>query len=188
MFTSKLFPIALIAILLTACGSTNMPDDGITLGQQDSRYGHSMANQIVMIKDDKSFLEHMIPHHEEAVQSARQLLQLSENAMLKSIAEKIITAQTAEIEQMKTWYKTWFAQDYKAVHTYMPMMSDLSRVEKANVDRSFIEGMIQHHNAALLSANSLLSFTARPELINLANSIIDTQSKEIIELQSLLKK
>ncbi|GIV87518.1 MAG: hypothetical protein KatS3mg055_0036 [Chloroflexus sp.] len=52
---------------------------------------------------DRRFLEAMIPHHEGAVAMARDALQKAEHAEIRELAQAIITAQEAEIVQMKQW-------------------------------------------------------------------------------------
>ena len=56
---------------------------------------------------DDHFVEMMVPHHDGAVKMSRELLQKGERAELKQLAEQIIKAQNAEIEQMRAWQKAW---------------------------------------------------------------------------------
>jgi uncharacterized protein (DUF305 family) len=50
----------------------------------------------------------MIPHHEDAITMAQQALEKAERAEVKVIAEAIIAAQAAEIEQMQQWRSAWY--------------------------------------------------------------------------------
>lgn len=52
---------------------------------------------------DALFLEMMIPHHEGAVVMAKEALQKSQRAEIKTLADAIIKAQNAEIKQMNDW-------------------------------------------------------------------------------------
>jgi len=61
---------------------------------------------------DVRFIAAMIPHHESAITMAQQAVQRAEHPELKKLAEAIITAQTAEITQMKQWYQTWTGKPY----------------------------------------------------------------------------
>ncbi len=57
---------------------------------------------------DKMFLEHMTHHHQGAVEMAKLVDGRSDRAELKQLAGNIIKDQTKEIEQMKSWEKSWF--------------------------------------------------------------------------------
>jgi len=44
----------------------------------------------------------MIGHHQGAIQMAQQVIDAGDNAVVISLAQKIIAAQTAEIAQMQS--------------------------------------------------------------------------------------
>lgn len=56
---------------------------------------------------DKAFIEEMIPHHQMAVIMASMLKGGTSKAEMKQLADDIIDAQSAEIEQMREWYRDW---------------------------------------------------------------------------------
>jgi uncharacterized protein (DUF305 family) len=57
---------------------------------------------------DKAFISEMIIHHEGAVEMAKLVLSTSKRAELRSLANDIISAQTREIEMMRSWLSSWF--------------------------------------------------------------------------------
>ena len=57
---------------------------------------------------DRAFLSEMIVHHQGAVAMAELALQNAKHDELKQFAKNIITSQSAEIVQMKTWQSTWY--------------------------------------------------------------------------------
>jgi uncharacterized protein (DUF305 family) len=57
---------------------------------------------------DQRFIEAMIPHHEGAITMAKDAQQNAERAEIKQLAGEIITAQEAEIAQMRQWLKQWY--------------------------------------------------------------------------------
>lgn len=147
---------------------------------------------------DKHFIEQMIPHHEGAIAMANLALQKAKHPELKTLATAIIAAQTSEIESMNSWYQDWFGNSVPKVNTGMMgggMMSvngmhmggqeDMTVLENAtDFDKAFIEEMIPHHQLAIMMANMLRSGTNRPEMKQLANNIITSQSKEIQQMQA----
>lgn len=59
---------------------------------------------------DKAFLAEMIMHHDGAVDMAEAALQNAQHEEIKQMARAIITAQTSEITQMKSWQQAWYGQ------------------------------------------------------------------------------
>lgn len=57
---------------------------------------------------DKAFIDEMIVHHRGAVDMANLVLTNTSRGELKTMAEAIITAQSAEIAQMQQWRSAWF--------------------------------------------------------------------------------
>ena len=56
---------------------------------------------------DEAFLQEMIPHHQMAVMMAQMLLSGTDRSEMKQLGQDIITAQEAEIEQMRSWLTEW---------------------------------------------------------------------------------
>lgn len=76
---------------------------------QDAMGGMMMGLQGKTGDDlDKAFLDGMILHHEGAVHMAQMLIAGTKRPELVTMGNAIITAQTAEIDQMKAWRSAWF--------------------------------------------------------------------------------
>lgn len=184
-------------ILFTACDTTepdtHMMEDGSTMMDEDSSMMdddmgmmHDMES-MRMIQSDEEFLSEMIPHHQEAITTANIILEKSTNEELKALAQNIVDGQTAEIAQMETWGSEWFGEDFKANDDYNEMMPDLSALEGEELDQAFIEGMIEHHQMALMMAQQVKMVTERHELLDMAEAIIEAQSAEIKTMKTWLK-
>lgn len=135
---------------------------------------------------DRNFIEQMIPHHESAIVMAKLAQQKSNRAEIKTLADNIITSQTAEIDKMQSWYKQWYGTEVPNQSNSNGMMSmmngswDEDRLNTAaDFDKVFLEEMIPHHQMAVMMANMLENGTSRQEMKTLASDIITTQSKEI---------
>lgn len=59
---------------------------------------------------DKQFIEQMIPHHQMAIMMATMLFQGTDREEMKVLAQAIIDAQSREIDQMRSWYRSWYGQ------------------------------------------------------------------------------
>lgn len=56
---------------------------------------------------DRRFLEAMIVHHDGAIDMAERVLAEGQDAEVAGLAEAVIAAQEAEIDQMRTWLEEW---------------------------------------------------------------------------------
>lgn len=151
---------------------------------------------------DRHFIEQMIPHHEDAIIMAESALEKAKRSEIKKLAEDIKRTQSEEIEKMKGWYKDWFGTDVPQtnIQTGMGMMAtrmhggmmgddtDIEKIKNASdFDKAFIEEMIPHHQMAVMMAQMLGRGTSREEMKDLAQDIIDAQTKEINDMRSWYK-
>lgn len=58
-------------------------------------------------KFDREFIKQMIPHHQGAIDMAKEAQKNAGHDEIKNLADEIIAAQTKEINQMKEWQQTW---------------------------------------------------------------------------------
>ena len=93
---------------------------------------------------EEEFIANMIPHHQEAVDTASIIVAKTQNAELKKIAENIVSAQKTEIALLGSWMKSWYPNNAIKV-SYMPMMRDLSKLSDHDLDDAFMEDMVKHH-------------------------------------------
>lgn len=57
---------------------------------------------------DHRFLDQMIMHHQGTVMSAQMMIADSTRPELRNLAQRIITGQQREIEQMRAWREEWY--------------------------------------------------------------------------------
>ena len=114
---------------------------------------------------------------------------------------------------MRIWYKTWYGKEVPIMTMTdqgmmagpgnmcqqmnppdtmkMPMNGkmhcmnmDLETLKNApDFDKEFIRQMIPHHRMAVKMSQMIVKKTAKPEIRNLAKSIIKTQTAEINQMQ-----
>lgn len=58
---------------------------------------------------DQAFIEEMIPHHQMGVMMTHMIVN-SQRPEMRQLADSIVKAQTAEINQMQQWYQAWYQQ------------------------------------------------------------------------------
>ncbi len=57
---------------------------------------------------DKEFIEQMIPHHQMAIMMARMLESGTSRPEMLQLAKNIQSSQATEIQQMQSWYTSWY--------------------------------------------------------------------------------
>lgn len=136
---------------------------------------------------DVAFLSQMIAHHEMAVQMAQQALKVATKPETKQEAQKVIDAQTKEIQQMTTWLKEWHnaspsKEQQDLVHDDMKQMMAMP-VEN---DHMFFEMMIPHHQGAIDMSELADGRAEKAELKDMAQKIIQDQKAEIEKYKTLM--
>lgn len=148
---------------------------------------------------DLRFLDAMVPHHEGAVVMAEDALQKTQRPEVRQLAEAIVRTQVPEIVQMKRWRAAWYPQApanlvawHGAMGHSMPMSAEQMQAMRMDVDlgpadatfdRRFLEGMILHHEAAVVMAKDVLLKSQRPEVRQLAQAILASQTTEVNQMK-----
>lgn len=151
---------------------------------QSGHMGHD--DHAALVTDEKSFIEEMIPHHEEAITSSQELLTVAKTPEVRSLAENIITAQEKEVADMKGWYRDWFGKEYQPTGNYKPMMQSLKGKSVEAAEQTYLMDMMMHHRAAIEMAEVVLPIAEHEEVKTLGNAIIRTQNDEITQIQKLV--
>ncbi|NJR70943.1 MAG: DUF305 domain-containing protein [Synechococcales cyanobacterium CRU_2_2] len=144
-------------------------------------HGHGTA-----IATDLDFLEEMIPHHQEAVDTSAYLLTRTSDQGLQTFLRGVIDVQAQEVNQMKQWYQQWFSKPYAPSGTYETMIGSLPQTEGAALERAYLQGMVAHHQGAIAMAQQIKTRSQRPELKQMAAAIVMTQTKEVGQLEHWL--
>lgn len=130
---------------------------------------------------DRAFLSMMVPHHQMAVDMARAVLPLSQDANVKRWATAIIKTQESEIKQMNTLLRSYGGSDAALASTMKSGMTGMAdMVKKAkNPDVAFVQGMIPHHVSAIDMATLALQKSSDARVLKLARDIVRDQATEV---------
>jgi uncharacterized protein (DUF305 family) len=198
---------ALLALLLGACGaaqtSTAPTADSMAGMDHSTMPGMSstaapgeggmagMDHGVVSAEGqpyDAAFIDSMIVHHEGAIIMANQALEQAERPEITELANAIISAQEAEIAQMKEWRSTWFPDLPETTGMAMDMGPMEVPDGDAPFEQRFIEAMIPHHQSAVTMAQDALQNAERQEIKDLAQEIITAQEAEIAQMRQWLQE
>jgi len=167
---------------------------------------------------DNEYLEHMIPHHQVAVDISILLQKKTKNPEMQDILRKIIWIQKYEIQLMRDMVKNLPENDMSTSEidmerNYTITVGDLSKPNKVGLtktycdphffdpkkhmehmkhmkldDKMYIKHMIPHHQVAVDMSKVLLKNSKNDFMIYLANRIIRSQQGELILLNDMLSK
>ncbi|CAG7600832.1 DUF305 domain-containing protein [Leucobacter soli] len=184
------------ALLLTGCSPSGMSDGmpGMDHGSTSSKAPTESAAQFNAA--DQMFVTMMIPHHEQAIEMADMLLAKDGiDDRVVTLAQQIKDAQGPEIKTMQGWLDNWGVSadessmggmDHGGGMMSKDSMTALESATGTEATRLFLEGMIEHHTGAIEMAQSALDGGKNPDVLKLAQQVIDDQSAEITTMKELL--
>ena len=177
-------------------GNMQGMEHGETSGMEGADGGSSdmqeMARQMVAPNgeySDAAFVDSMVPHHEGAVEMAQVAVENAEHEEIRALAQDIISAQRAEIElfgQIREELGGEPAME-SSQEDMDGMMGNTDAGELADqrpFDRAFIDAMIPHHESAIAMANVALQESEDPEILRIAEDIVNGQELEISQMQA----
>jgi uncharacterized protein (DUF305 family) len=134
------------------------------------------------------FMTNMIDHHFMAVQMAELCQDRAVHEELLTLCQQIESTQQQEIDQMQAWLEDWYGV------TYEPEMSpgDRQRMEQLaelfgeEFEIEFMQRMIRHHWKAVVRGSQCVDRAYHPELIEMCEGIVMTQTEEIRQMQTWL--
>jgi len=157
---------------------------------------------------DVMFAQHMIPHHQQAIEMSDMLLaKQGIDPRVTELANQIKGAQGPEIEQMQRWLDEWGNPQMPPMpsgdmdmpgHGDMPGMSggmgmmseeDMTALRNAQgVDASklFLTQMIEHHQGAITMAQNEIRDGQYQPAVAMSRSIVDSQQQEINTMNGIL--
>lgn len=153
---------------------------------------------------EAGFARDMMMHHAQAVDMATLLRDRTEDPEMRQLALDIMLTQQAQIGQMQGWLAVWqypIASTDPAmmwmdmpVNGGMPGMStqvqlnELRELQGVKADGLFLQLMIVHHRGGVLMGEAALESAKSPEVLALAQSIVNAQTSEIAAMQDLLAR
>jgi uncharacterized protein (DUF305 family) len=182
--TMALFLLALLGV--AGCGGSD----------ETAETGTAPTAASGAVPFDRAFIDAMVPHHEAAIEMARDAKEAGlRDQELVTIADRIIAAQQAEIDDMLAWREEWFgSRELDEVDTALEVLGlsaqeagmehvevDFATVD--DIDQTFASMMTDHHEGAITMGRLAQSRAGHPEIRGLADAIILAQELEIEELQ-----
>lgn len=200
--------IAVVAIgVATACAPAPAPESAPTPASADTAHRHhapAAAPASDSASADVRFLQHMIPHHAQALAMTSLVPSRTTRTDIRMIAERITVSQRDEIATMQRWLEardvavppvdTADAVHAAARHAGMAGMltpeqlHQLAAARGPEFDRLFLTFMIQHHRGAVAMVAELLAAggAQEPQLFGIASEVESDQLMEIARMERIL--
>lgn len=183
-------------LFLGACSSDMGSMDMGPTNTDSSNTDVSIPDSAEFNDADVMFSQHMIPHHEQAIEMSDIALDPSTgaSAAIIELATQIQGAQDPEIAQMKALLTAWGKSmemgpmDSSSMMDGMLTLEDLDalgQLKGADFDAAWAKAMIAHHEGAITMANDVLADGQNSEILALANAVISGQTAEIEILKPL---
>lgn len=156
---------------------------------------------------DVRFMQGMIGHHAQALEMTALVASQSAAHDLRALAQRIEVSQADEIGMMQAWLSQRgepvpdvSAHAHHADHAHdaslMPgmltpeQMGALAEADGSRFRRLFLEGMIQHHQGALIMVRELFATPSagqESEIFAFASDVEADQAMEIARMRALLE-
>ena len=192
---------AALTLGLAACSNGTEAGTSPT-SQETAATAEASTDEAVHNDADTMFVQMMIVHHEGAIEMAQLAAEKAATPEVQDLGERIAAAQSPEIELMTGWLESWgeepIADEMDGMegmdHGGMDMegmnqeevMSELSSLSGTEFDKRFLELMIDHHRGAIEMAETEQADGENPDALELAQKIVDDQTAEIAEMETLL--
>ncbi len=144
---------------------------------------------------DRRFIDAMVPHHAGAVEMAEVALKNAEHDEIKRLAKDIVSAQEAEIRELKAIKQEEFGtsrvpmdMSMKEMEAMGMMMDPQALAKEDPFDKAFIDHMIPHHRSAIEMAELAAKETDNAEIRDLATNIVEAQRREISQMEHWRKQ
>lgn len=186
-------------LVLAGCAPTDGSMPGMDHGPGGMNSTAPSQSAAAFNAADVMFVTMMIPHHQQALEMADQILAKdSVDERVVALAQQIKAAQDPEIQTMKGWLTEWGVayDDSMSGMEGMEGMDDgmmtddemtaLHAATGIEASRMFLEGMIAHHRGAVTMAESVLTDGENADVATLAQEIIAGQTAEITTMQDIL--
>lgn len=190
----------------TPPSSRNAPaQQGASVGQPPAWIAKMDSGRPRFSRADVEFMQGMIHHHAQAILMAGWAPSHDASPAIRELCARIVVAQRDEIGFMQRWLREHNQEVPSAdvSHFMMPGMESmlmpgmltaeqltvLNEAHGRDFDRRFLEGMIKHHQGAIIMVDKLFQSQGATQddfVFKFASDVSADQSAEIERMQRIL--
>lgn len=189
-----------------SCETVATPTGAMGTPMAGMGHDHGMGTPAMAVEFDQSYIDMMIPHHASIIALAQAALPRLTDERLIALAENIISAQEAEIEELQGHRVHFYGSpdpmpvddaamtrmmgDMSMSMDEMMVMMDADALvstfcASADPDLAFIDLTIPHHQSAISASEVALQQATHAEIRTFAERVIRDQQREIDELNAV---
>ncbi len=154
-------------------------------------------SSILFTQADVEFMQGMIMHHAQALDMTALVAERSENPELVELAERIELSQSDEIKFMQRWLRER-EQTVTGKHAHhhhgakmmagmltKEQMDELAAAKSNDFDKLFLQGMIQHHQGAIVMVRDLYRSGGAAQESVMFGFVSDVESDQKMEIDRM---
>ncbi len=181
----------IVGLALGGCGSDDAPNTTPVTEVSNNPPPSALGDKRVPFTpaNDVEFIDFFVGHHRAAIEMAQMVVAKGERADVGEMAQRMIAAQTAELEKMRAARSaltgTAESQPLPPDQHMMADMEHMKTMSGSMLDEMFLAEMIGHHAAGIAPAKRAIPNLARDDMRTLARSIAANQAKEVGEMNEM---
>jgi uncharacterized protein (DUF305 family) len=187
---------AAVAVLLLATGCSAGSEEPNRGGPAVASAGQGGANDA-----DRHFVEKLQPHHDQAVEMSKMVLDKKPGVDpgVQEIARQIAEVSEKELDTINGWIVAWSSpaaeghgaeEDPNHHGGAGGLMTEgqmllLDQLEGLDARQVYLDGMVKHHQGAVALTETQIREGTHPDTVALAREILARHQSEIARLQEL---
>ena len=157
--------------------------EGLAAFDREPAWAFSSASAVTF---DREFMPAMVEHHRLGIRMGQAMLDHGGQEDTRALAMLIVAEQTAEIDLLQSWWRSWFGGSMPSVpHERIPGMS-MSGLSDGRSEQAFLRHMIAHHRGAVQMTARAEVEAGDPRLRTFAISVGHAQQGQIAWMQTLV--
>lgn len=144
--------------------------------------------------DDVTFLQAMVPYHEQALELAEMVPAHTTDTRLITLAHQIGDEQQSEINGFRAQLIQWQQPLHDPRGMHVDGMVDQATMDKLKAlsgpafDQLWLQSMIARQQGAITMTHNEIAHGQSPDIIDLAKSIAASQQAEVDQMEQMLRR
>lgn len=152
---------------------------------------HAEAQQAALAeqskKDQKEYLEEVIPLYTDAVTATQHVAERTQNAQLRTFTQELSQEQTKEMWSLLSWYQSTHEGSLSALPTLKQPLIEVEGRTGDDLDRSFLQGIIDTNKVVISLSRSMTANVPEGDFKTMVSEITANKTAENEDLTEMLE-